>query len=147
MPGMSDSQILNTLRTKADQIAGTIAHYEDKLERARRDLSHVNAVMALYEAGEDVAPYVDLNRVFKRGEIAKLAKSYLSEAGELTTREIAARIIADKGMDTADSVLRKTVAYRVVQALRLQWKRGKIDSPGKRNNVRTWAILESRTAP
>lgn len=76
--------------------------------------------------------------MFKRGEIAKLAKSYLSEAGELTTREVAARIIADKGMDAADAVLRKTVAYRVVQALLLQWKRGKIDSPGKRGNVRVW---------
>lgn len=59
MPGMSEPQILNTLRTKADQIAGTIAHYEDRLERAGRDLSHVNAVIALFEAGEDVAPYVD----------------------------------------------------------------------------------------
>ncbi|MEN0654170.1 MULTISPECIES: hypothetical protein [Hyphobacterium] len=74
-----------------------------------------------------------------------MAKSYLSEAGELTTREIAARIIADKGMDTSGAVLRKTVAYRVVQALRLQWKRGTIDSPGKRENVRVWRIPHTKS--
>lgn len=139
---MSDPQVLNTLRTKADQIAGTIAQYEERLQRARSNLSHVNAVMALYEAGdEDAAPYVDLNRVFKRGEIAKLAKSYLANGVELTTREIAARIVEDKGMDTSDAILRKSVAFRVVQALSLQRRRGKIANPGKRNGVNIWKTI------
>jgi len=35
-----------------------------------------------------------------------------------------------------DDELCKAIAFRIVQALRLQWKRGQIDSSGKRTDVR-----------
>jgi hypothetical protein len=45
------------------------------------------------------------------------------------------RAICAKRLDDGDKVLRQSVAYRIVQALRLQWKRGKIESPEKRGGI------------
>ena len=51
------------------------------------------------------------------------------------------RVIRAKGLDEGDKVLRKTVAYRVVQALTMAAKRGKIGDAGKRNAVRVWRLI------
>lgn len=44
-----------------------------------------------------------------------------------------------EGVDEADSVLKTSLAFRIVQALRLQSKRGTIQALGKRKNVSLWA--------
>jgi hypothetical protein len=54
--------------------------------------------------------------------------------------ELALRVIRAKGLDEADTVLRVSITYRIVQALRLQWKRGRVQSPEKRGGVRVWLI-------
>jgi hypothetical protein len=78
----------------------------------------------------------------RRGEIAELCKAALKEEGPLTTPELALRVIRAKRLDEGDKVLRQSVAYRIVQALRLQWKRGKIESPEKRAGIRVWALAK-----
>ena len=50
------------------------------------------------------------------------------------------RVIRAKGLDEGDSVLRTSITYRIVQAMRLQWKRGKIGSPETRGGVRVWKL-------
>ena len=62
----------------------------------------------------------------------------LGEHGPQDTRELSRRIAEAKGMDAADPVLCKAFAYRIVQALTLQWKRGKLGSEGLRKGVRVW---------
>ncbi len=146
---MSDPQILNTLRTKRDEIERTIAYLEGKLKEARIDFSHVNAVMRLYEVGSDPTlqfpAHVDLNRLFRRGELVSLAKEALqSSASPMTTRELALAVAEAKGWDRDDKVLRSALAYRLVQALTMQAKRGKVLSPGKRGGVRVWVAPSSR---
>ena len=89
--------------------------------------------------------YVDLHRLFRRGEIWELCSKALQAAtGPLTTRELAAHVIAAKGWDRDDGALRKAVAYRIVQALTMQEKRGKVESPGKRKGVRLWEFYQDR---
>ncbi len=100
------------------------------MDEARRDLAHVNATLALFENAEpgDVRAYMDTTRLFRRGEMVKLCKAALAEHGPQDTRELALRVA--KCMDAADPVLRKALAYRIVQALTLQWKRGGLGSEG-----------------
>ncbi len=69
--------------------------------------------------------------------LAALCKAALTEEGPLTTPEL---VIRAKGLDEGDKVLRVSITYRIVQALRLQWKRGKIESLGKRGGIRIWTI-------
>lgn len=138
---MADPQIVNTLRRKRDEIERAIAAYEKKIEQARRDLAGVNATLVLFErdADPESRAYLDTLRLFKRGEIATICKDALAKEGPLTTRELALRVARAKGFDETDAVLRKSLCLRIVQALTLQWKRGKIASSEKRAGVRLWS--------
>lgn len=129
---MADPQIVNTLRRKRDAIEQAIANYEKKIEAAKLDLAHVNATLRLFESPDERTEfpvYVDTLRLFRRGEIVSICKKALAEEGPLDTRELALRVIRHKRLDEADTVLRTSITYRIVHALRSQWKRGRIESP------------------
>jgi hypothetical protein len=141
---MAESQTLVVLRNKRDEIERAIASYEKAIEKAKRDLAHVNATLRLFESPAERTQfpvYVDTLRLFKRGEIVTLCKAALAQEGPLDTRELALRVVRAKGLDEGDTVLRQSIAYRIVQALRLQWKRGKIESPEKRAGARVWTLV------
>jgi hypothetical protein len=144
---MSDPQVINTLRTKAEKLAGYIGKLERDLEQARADLSHVNATIRLFEApdaGAQFPMHQNLDRLFKRREIGTLCAEAL-KAGPLDTRELALAVIRAKGFDDTDRHLRTAVAYRIVQALRMQEKRqGAIVRDGKLGNSIIW---RSRNGP
>jgi hypothetical protein len=141
---MSDTpQVINTLRAKAENLAGYIAKLESDLEQARADLSHVNATIHLFEAPQDGTPFpmhYNLDRLFRRREIGELCHKALASC-PLSTRELAAWIIDYKGFPGADRHLKSAVAYRIVQALRMQEKRGgPIRRVGKRSGAIVWRL-------
>jgi hypothetical protein len=139
---MAESQTLVILRNKRDEIERAIANYEKQVAKAKRDLAHVNATIRMFEAPEgrtQFPVYVDTLRLFKRGEIVSICKRALA-SGPMTTRELAVYVVREKGLDEVDTVLRTSIAYRIVQAMRLQLKRGSINSPGKQRGVRVWTL-------
>ncbi|MEP7240230.1 MAG: hypothetical protein ABI697_05040 [Devosia sp.] len=144
---MSDPQVINTLRTKAENLQGYIAKLEADIEQARADLAHVAATLHLFEApgaGELFPMHYNLDRLFKRQEIGKLCHEALAE-GPLDTRQLAEWIITRKGFLGADRHLRSAVAYRIVQALRMQEKRGgKIARDGKIGNAIRWRLTRTK---
>ena len=142
---MTEPNVVLTLRRKRDEIENAIAAYRGKLEEAERDLSAVAATLRLFELGdqrEQFPAYADISRLWKRGEIVKVCRAALEAEGPLDTRELALRVLRAKGLDEGDAVLRKSVAYRIVQALGLAAKRGTtLTSEGKRKGVRVWIPL------
>src|SRR6478672_10900042 len=119
---MADPHIVSTLQRKRDDIENAIAAYQKKIEAAKRDLAHVNATLAMFAAPEgrtQFPVYMDTLRLFKRGEIVTICKAAL-KAGPLDTRELALAVIKAKGMDAKDAVLRRSIAFRIVQALNMQ---------------------------
>jgi hypothetical protein len=137
---MAESLTVAALRNKRDDIERTIAAYTKKIEDARRDLAHVNATIRLFESGETgEGSYVDTLHLFKRGEIVKICKSGLA-AGAMDTRELALHVVKAKGLDEADTVLRRSISFRVVQALRMQEKRGRIKRLEKRRGAIVWEL-------
>lgn len=145
-----EPQVINTLRTKADLIAAHIASLEAEIDQARSALAHVNATIVLFEAPDaqsNQPALMDVNRLFKRGEVVKLCQRAL-EAGPMDTRQLALHVIREKGFDETDRHLKKAVAYRIVQALRLQEKRrGPIRRTGKNANVVVWGVTELKPPP
>jgi hypothetical protein len=142
---MADPQIVTTLRNKRQQIEQVIALYEKKLAQARADLAHVNATLCMFESPDERTEfpvYMDTLRLFKRGEIVTICKKALAEEGPLDTRELALRVIRARGLDEGDSVLRTSITLRIVQAMRLQWKRGRIGSLEKRRGICVWCALK-----
>lgn len=132
-----------TLASKREAIERSISEYEERLSQARIDLGHVNGVIAMFQTDADpeaVTPYYDLHRLFKRGELITLAQNALANDGPLSTGEIAERIARAKGLNGNDKVLRKAIMFRLVHVLRLQAKRGKLVTTGKRGVSLVWKL-------
>jgi hypothetical protein len=140
---MAESHILSTLHRKRDAIEATITAHGKKIEGAKRDLLTVNAVLRLFELNGEPQEYpvrVDISRIRKRGEIVAASRVSLKAEGPLDTREFAQRLMRINGLDDGDAVLRQSVSYRIVQALSITAKRGRIETLGKRKGVRTWSV-------
>ncbi|MFG1301447.1 hypothetical protein V5F49_16775 [Xanthobacter sp. V3C-3] len=140
----ADPQVLTTLRRKRSEVEGFIAKLEKQIDTAKRDLSAINATIRIFEVnGEprEFPAYVEIHRLFKRGEMTAICKAALAQEGALDTRELALRVIRAKGLDEGDKALRQTIALRIVQALRLQAKRMAISAIRKRNGVQLWGQL------
>jgi hypothetical protein len=74
---MAEIRTVTTLRRKAEEIRKTIVGHEQRLQAARPDLSHVMAAIAIFEASGDPADmqrYVDIHRIWPRGELIRLCK-------------------------------------------------------------------------
>ena len=138
-------QVINTLQEKADRLNGYIGKLEADLSQARVDLSHVHATMRLFETPQngdyEFKSYMNMDRLFKRRELANICKEALEANGPMDTRQLALHVIQVKGFNEDDRHLRTTIAYRIVQALRLQEKRaGAIKRIEKRSNVVVWNL-------
>jgi hypothetical protein len=141
---MADPQILNTLRTKRDEIERTIAAYETRLKSAQIDLAHVNATLHLFEVNGETQQFplpMSIARMFKRGEIFGYCQAALADApGGLDTRELALAVIRAKGLDEGDAVLRHAVATSVISVMGMRAKRGQIAKGEKRKGIILWRL-------
>lgn len=141
---MPEIRTVTTLTSKRESLERAIDGYEQALAQARIDLSHVIATIEMFKR-EGEAPeaprYADVERLFKRGEMIRLCLEALAQESPLDTKELAARVLAAKGFDPKDVVLVKAVTFRVVQAMRAQFLRGRVCDAGKRfGGVRMWAL-------
>ena len=96
---MSEIRTVTTLRSKRDEIIASIKLYEDRIKQARADLAHVNACIKIFEASGDVETmpkYVDVYRLFKRGEAMITCKEALA-SGPRSTRELALAVMDSQG--------------------------------------------------
>ena len=142
---MEQPQVLNTLATKRVEIQSYITRLERDLEQARRDLSAILATEKVF-SGEGVVPkaYINMAKVFPRNEIPKLVWPLLEAAtAPLSTRDLAAHVIASKGMDGQDRHLRKALAYKIVQVTRRWEKQKKLRRVGKIGTAIMWCLNTS----
>ncbi len=86
---MAGIRTVTSLRCKREEIRRAIIAYEEKLNQAKADLSHVSAAVAIFEgSGEGGAPRpcVDTDRLFARTEPMELATAALLGKGPMDTR-------------------------------------------------------------
>jgi hypothetical protein len=141
---MGDPIAVLALRRKRDQISGVIAGYEKKIKDAQADLAHVVASLRLFELTGDPSefpPYIDLNRLLRRGETTKICMAVLAAEGPLDTRELAQRVMRAKGLNAGDKVLAQSISLRIVQTLRMKARKGgALDGSVKRKGVCLWQL-------
>lgn len=138
---MAEPIVVLALRRRRDRISGVIAEYERKIKEAQHDLAHVAASLRLFELTGDPSefpPYIDLNRLLRRGETTRLCLDALRKEGPLDTRELTQRVMRAKGLNSTDKVLGQAIALRIVQTLRL--KRAKLDGAERRKGVTVWRL-------
>jgi hypothetical protein len=143
---MTESRTAKTLR---DEITRAIINYENKIAQAKVDLAHINAAIRMFEIGDEgigqaknVAPYLDIARMFKRGEMVAIAKAALAN-GPMNTGQLSALALNAKGLDASDNILAKAISYRLIHALRIQARTGKIVAMGREKAARVWRLADT----
>lgn len=143
---MSEPLVLQTLTQKRAEILGRIRAYEAQIAHAKHDLAHLNATMELFAAPErQRARYMVSHGFFKKGEIAGICARHLDVDGEMTTRELAERVMAERDLDISDVALRNSVVFKVVQALRHAKRRKLVRMVEKRKGMCVWAAGDAVT--
>src|SRR5438132_3034734 len=114
---MADPHVISALREKRAIVAGLIEKLERKLEQHRADLTHIDGVLRLFQPDRDpeaIKPkrtYARRTRYFAKGELSRFVLEALRDAHgkPLSTDDITGQVIAAKGFDAADSVLRAAI--------------------------------------
>jgi hypothetical protein len=109
-------------------------------------LTHIYDVLGLFQPDRDpdeIKPkrtYAKRTRYFARNELAPLCMVALRDApGLITMDEIAAQMIAAKGFEAADSMLRTAIRDQLLTVLRAARKRGTVEQVGLGRGVR-WKL-------
>lgn len=144
--GMNEPLIVQTLKQKRAEILGQIKAYEAQIAHAKHDLAHVNATIELFAAPErQRARYIVSHGFFKKGEIADICVQHLGDGVEMTTRELAERVMIERDLEITDTALRNSVVFKVVQALRHAKRRKLVRMVEKRQGMCVWAAGEAVT--
>jgi len=136
---MTDHAIA-ALRKRREEIAEQTREAEKRVTRLRGALANLDAAIAILtpDHADYVAPQRRYRRTpyFKRGELSRLVRDALREAGKpLAAGEIAAGIIADKQLpDAVHGGVRDMILVR----LGVLAKRGEIAKTGNTRDAR-WA--------
>lgn len=83
--------------------------------------------------------------IFKKGEIADICVRHLGVDGEMTTRELAERVMVERKLGASDTTLRNSVVFEVVQALRHAKRRKLVRIVEKRKGMCVWAAGDTVT--
>lgn len=139
---MGEIRTVTTLRSKRDEIAASVEKYERLLGQARADLAHIEAAITIFEASGDpkgFPAYVDVHHLFKRGEQTRLFMAALAE-GPMTTRQLALYIIKAKGLNPNDKVLAKSIGSRIIHALGMLRRQGRLLAKGRDKAAMIWEL-------
>jgi hypothetical protein len=142
---MTDTHVVSALRLKRSEISGHIHDLEKRIVRQRANLANLDATIKLFSPGTnpDAIPSKRAyrrTRYFAHNELSRLTQDALRTAsGPLTSAEIAAAVIQEKGMPPGDAAFKEIVVERVLTVLRRLAKRGAVVKRGTSRNAQ-WAL-------
>jgi hypothetical protein len=138
---------VSALRSKRAEIARRVHAVEDHLKRLRAALANIDAVLPLFEkeAADDpesilARPLHRRSRYFASGEVQHRCREALRKASvPLSALEIAAILMASKGLSPSDPQIRRYVANSVLPVLRRLVERSFAKKAGEGSATR-WEI-------
>jgi hypothetical protein len=142
---MGEPHVVTGLRAKRADIARRLHAVEDHLKRLRASLAHIDAILPLFEAGDDdpeilKRPLHRRSRYFASGEVLKRCRDTLRTAtSAMSSVEIADALMAAKGISKDDPQIRRYIADSVLPVMRRLVKRGIAAKTGKGPTTR-WEI-------
>jgi hypothetical protein len=124
---------------KRRELAGVIDKLQRQLDQYRADLTHIDGALRVLATDldpETIRPkrLYRRNRYFARNELSRLCLGVLrTAAGEpLSTDDIAGRVIAAKGFDAGDAILRAAIREQVGSTVKRLNRDGAIENIGAR---------------
>jgi hypothetical protein len=133
----SRDHVVSGLIEKRRELVGIIDALQRQLDQHRADLTHIDGVLRVLASDLDPEtikpkrPY-RRNRYFARNELSRLCLGVLRiAAGEpLSTNDIAGRVIAAKGFDVGDAILRAAIRDQVGSIVKRLHRDGAIETVG-----------------
>jgi hypothetical protein len=120
---MAEPHVICGLRDKRAELAGMVNRLEQQLVQHRASLMHLDATMRLFDPDirpEEIRPRQlrAHNDWFEPGECLRLIYDVLRDAAQpVTTRDLAGRIIAAKGIADADTRARQLIHKTILASL------------------------------
>lgn len=139
---MKDEHTLNGLMRKRTELTGLLEHHDAMSRQLRIDLDSLDVAIRLFEPDADLPevkprPLPPRHAAYK-GEVARVILGTLRDSKKpLSTFDLTMHVMADRGMNTVDKRLVKTVMKRVGSACRHYRNKGVIrsnrieDGPGR----------------
>ena len=142
---MENAYILTGLIKRRAEITGQLEDAQMRVRHLIIDVDAVDAVLRQFDPAinlEMIRPEpVPPRHTAFHGRITRMVLVMLREAGlPLTTKDIALRVVTERGLNAADPRLTWTVHKRVGACLRhLRTKGQVVSAPGRGSNVR-WTL-------
>jgi hypothetical protein len=129
--------VVQALIAKRAEIAGIIGDLERKLAQYRADLVHIDSTIAMFDPTiitdtiKPKRPVPARSGYFGHGEMTRRCREALRDAEEpIWADDMAAKIMADKGLDPDDRKLRSDFIVRVLWAMKRLRKAGTVQQIG-----------------
>jgi hypothetical protein len=130
--------VVSGLIAKRAELAGIIDQLQRQLDQHRADLTHIDGVLRVLASDLDPEtirpkrPY-RRNRYFARNELSRLCLGVFREAeGEpVSIDDLTRQVIAAKGFDPADGILRAAIRDQVADIVKRLHRRGEVEKIGR----------------
>lgn len=142
---MENEHTINGLIRKRAEIAGKIEHEQSVLRQLIIDLDNIDAALRIFKPDIDLEeirpqPLPPRSAAFK-GQVTQAIFGYLREAkGPLTTKQMAERVMRDRGLNALDKALARTISKRVGAACKHHRNLGRLRSVRGTEGFMLWEI-------
>jgi hypothetical protein len=138
--------VLHALTRKRAEIAGQIEHNQLQLRHLIAELDHIDATIRIFNPAVDIAairskPVPPRHAAFK-GEVTRIVFKSLRQAAEpITSRDIAMKLMHERGLNPDDRELSVIMVKRVCACLAVQRRKGLIRSVPLEGNLQGWEAV------
>ena len=133
---MAETHVVSALMDKRAEIAGQIEHTQTALRQLIIDPDNLDATLRLFAPDIDLEvirpkPFPPRNAAV-RGDLSRIVFASLRQSSKpLTAQDIARHVMAERGLNAADTQLVRLIGKRVGACLRHQRDKGLVRSePG-----------------
>ncbi len=142
---MTQPHVVTGLMTKRAELAGMLEHHQAKVRQLMIDLDAVDQALRLFDPDielDDIKPKpMPPRHAAYKGEVARIVLGTLRDLKRAcSTQELTMHVMAERGMNTADKKLVKTVGQRVGACLRHHRTKGLIRSIDGLGDRLAWEI-------
>ncbi|MFC3071209.1 hypothetical protein [Phenylobacterium soli] len=144
-PDAEHPNVLHALIGKRAEIAGRIEHTQLQLRHLITELDHLDATIRVFDPTVDVGdirskPVPPRHAAFK-GEVTRIVFRTLRSAdGPVTSRDIARRLMTERGLNPEDRELSIIMVKRVCACLRVQRHRGLVRNAPAEGSLQGWTL-------
>lgn len=142
---MTETHVVTALIAKRAELAGKLEHHHATVRQLMIDLDAIDQSLRLFKPDivlDDIKPKsMPPRHAAYKGEVARIVLGTLRTAKRAcSTQELTMHVMAERGMNTADKGLVKTVGKRVGACLRHHRTKGLIRSVDGLGDRLAWEV-------